>query len=94
MERIDLEPPPSSGKFAPWQTVLIVLATWLVSTAVNWGVIQQRQEDMIRRQDAADRAISQQVPRTEFDITRDEINRRLERMEEKLDTLIETRKGN
>lgn len=89
MERIELaEPEHRNGKFAPWQTVLIVIATWLVSIAVNWGVIQERQADMTRRQDAADRAISQQLPREEFDSWRDEMNRRLARMEEKLDTLL------
>ena len=89
MEPLDLpKEAPVSGKFAPWQTVLIVLATWLISTAVNWGVIQQRQEDMIRRQDAADHAISQQVPRLEYDAQRNEINRRLDRIEDKIDTLL------
>jgi len=87
MEQITLEQPPN-GKFAPWQTVLIVLATWLVSSAVNWGVMQERQQDMTRRQDSADRAIAQQVPRAEFDSWRQEMNRRLDRMEEKLDALL------
>jgi hypothetical protein len=90
MEKIDLAES-GSRKIAPWQTVLIVLATWLVSTAVNWGVLQERQEDMMRRQDAADRVISQQVPRVEFTTWRDEVSRRLERMEEKLDMLLEKR---
>lgn len=89
MEIIDVEREQTpNGKFAPWQTVLIVLGTWLVSSAVNWGVIQERQQDMIRRQDAADRTISQQVPRTEYDGWRVEINHRLDRIEEKLDTLL------
>jgi hypothetical protein len=87
MEHITLEEPPR-GKLAPWQTVLIVIATWLVSTAVNWGVIQERQVDMTRRQDAADRVISTQLPRTEFDSWRQEMDRRLDRMEQKLDTLL------
>lgn len=88
MERIELSSPGKNGRFGSWQTILIVVATWLVSTAVNWGVIQERQQDITRRQDAADRAVSQQVPRTEFDTWREEVDRRLERMEEKIDSLL------
>ena len=89
MEKIEVvENRAPSGKFGPWQTILIVVATWALSTAVNWGAIQQHQEDMARRQDAADRSISQQLPRVEFDTWRDEVNHRLERMEEKIDTLL------
>lgn len=86
VERIPHE---SSGKFGPWQTILIVLATWAVSTAVNWGVLQAHQEDMARRQDADEAQISKQVPQSEFDTWRDEVNRHLDRMEEKLDSLLE-----
>lgn len=79
---------PYRGKLGQWQTVIIVVATWLVSTAVNWGVIQARQEESMRRQDAADRAIAQQLPRVEFDDWRDELGHRLDRLEEKIDTLL------
>jgi hypothetical protein len=88
MERIPLEQSSKNGKFGGWQTVLIVIATWVISSAVNWGVIQERQQDMIRRLDAMDRAISQQVPRIEYDDWRAELNRRLDRIEQKLDTLL------
>ena len=89
MEHIEPEPPePSRGKFAPWQTVLIVIATWLASSLVNWGVMQERQQDMVRRLDSTDQEIAKQVPRAEFDGWRQEMDRRLERMEEKLDALL------
>lgn len=88
-----MEPTPvretNGGKFGGWQTIIIVLATWLVSTAVNWGVLQAHQEDMARRQDADEQVISRQVPRAEFDTWRGELNRHLDRMEEKLDSLLE-----
>lgn len=89
MERIEVpqEQPPTS-KLGGWQTIIIVAVTWVVATAVNWGVLQAHQEDMMRRQDGADRAISQELPRAEFDTWRDEVNRRLERIEEKMDALL------
>ena len=90
MERIEMpqEQPTAASRLGGWQTIIIVVVTWLVATAVNWGVLQAHQEDMARRQDGADRAISQELPRVEFDTWRDEVNRRLERIEEKMDTLL------
>lgn len=68
MERIEARETDSGRKFPPWwQTIIIVLLTWLVSTAVNWGVLQAHQQDQKDRMDRQDIVISQMVPRVEYD---------------------------
>lgn len=67
--------------------VLIVFITWALSAGVTYGVISTRLDWQAQRLDSLERTVRFFVPRPEYDAAQNELDKRLDRIERKIDNL-------
>lgn len=91
------EPMPQTVVAARWSHIVAVLALWIFSLGAVYATVKFQIEDHERRlqklEDAHFIPGNQGVSRDQFDQMKEDLMRRLAKMEDKLDALILAKKG-
>lgn len=72
-----------------WVMIVVVILTWIVSASVQWGITSAHQVETDRRLEVLETSQRDKMDRAEFDSWRKYLDNRFDRVESKLDTIME-----